>query len=226
MKLKQLNKRERLLAAGIMIVIILGGYGLLRFQPKYDEIQRLDQQKQATLNRLGNMDIPTEPTEEIDDINRELDDQENALKAIKESAEQIESQLAPLDSQELRVRISELARDSGIRIRINEALAPTPLKVVKASAKSRGKSDSVAFGEIIPPVTSGWVTRLSPGSMFQRPLQRLEVDGSYLALRRFIHGLDQLPYLVTVVRINIDKLEIAPIRGSSQLLKTEIVLAL
>jgi hypothetical protein len=225
-KLKQLNNRERLLAAGVIIVIILGGYGLLRFQPIYDDIQLLENQKQATLNRLGNMDIPSEPTEGIDDINRELDDQENALTAIRESAEQIESRLAPLDSQELKVRISELARDSGIRVRVNESLAPTPLKVAQSSSKKRGTNNSVDFGEIIPPVTSGWVTRLSPGSMFQRPLQRLEVDGSYLALRRFIHGLDQLPYVVTVVRLNIDKLDIAPFRGSSQILKTELVLAL
>jgi hypothetical protein len=224
--LKQLNKRERMLAAGIIVVIIVGGYGLLRFQPKYNDIQRLEQQKQSSMNRLAKMEIPREPTEEVDDINRELDDQEKALKAIRESAEQIESQLAPLDSQELKVRISELARDSGIRIRINEAMAPTPLKEVQSSSRKRKEKTTVSFGEIIPPVTSGWITRLSPGSMFQRPLQRLEVDGSYLALRRFIHGLDQLPYVVTVVRLNIDKLDIAPFRGSSQILKTELVLAL
>lgn len=226
MKLKQLNKRERMLAAGIIVVIILGGYGLIRFQPKFTDIQRLEQQKQSAMSRLSKMDIPTEPTEEVDDIIRELDDQEKALTVVRESAEQVESLLAPLDSQELKVRISELARDSGIRIRINEAMAPTPLKVVQSKSKKRGDNSSVAFGDIIPPVTAGWITRLSPGSMFQRPLQRLEVDGSYLSLRRFIHGLDQLPYVVTVVRINIDKQDIAPFRGSSQILKTELVLAL
>lgn len=225
MKIKQLNTRERILAAAIIVVIILGGYGLLRFDPKYTEIQRLEQQKQATLNRLAKMDIPTEPTEEVGEIKQKLDDQENALAAVRESAQQIESQLAPIDSQELKVRISELARDSGIRIRVNEALSPAPLKLNKNSGKRRKTSD-VEYGEIIPPATAGWITRMSPGSMFQRPLQRLEVDGSYLSLRRFIHGLDELPYLVTVVRINIDKLDIAPLRGSSQILKTELVLAL
>jgi len=222
-KLKQLNKRERILAACIIIVIVLGGYGFLRFQPKFDANQRLEQQKQATLNRLGKMDIPTEPTEGVDDIKDALDDQEKALVAIRESAEQIESQLAPLDSQELKVRISELARDSGIRIRVNQALNPQPLK---PAPTKRGSNEKAAFGEIIPPLGTGWVIRLSPGSMYQRPLQRLEVDGSYLSLRRFIHGLDQLPYLVTVVRINVEKLDIAPLRGNSQLLKTEMVLAL
>jgi uncharacterized membrane protein len=224
MNIRQLNNRERILAACIIVVIIVGAYGLVRFEPRYNDIQTLEQQKQATLNRLGNMDIPSEPTEEVEDINEKLDDQENAQQAIRESAEQIEDQLAPVDSQELKVRISELARDSGVRIRVNESLNPAPLKVNNSGR--RGSEPEESYGEIIPPVTAGWVTRMSPGSMFQRPLQRLELDGSYLALRRFIHGLDELPYLVTVVRLNIDKLAIAPLRGSSQILKTEMVLAL
>lgn len=226
MKLTQLNKRERILAACFLVVIVLGIYGLLRFEPRYSDIQMLEQQKESTLMRLGNMDIPTEPTEEVEDINEKLDDQENAQQAIKESAEQIETRLAPLDSQELKVRISELARDSGVRIRVNEALNPSPLKVNNYTGKRRKAEEEITYGEIIPPATAGWITRMSPGSMFQRPLQRLELDGSYLALRRFIHGLDELPYLVTVVRLNIDKLAIAPLRGSSQILKTELVLAL
>jgi cell division protein FtsB len=224
MNIKQLNKRERILAGCIIVVLVLGGYGLLRLDPKYTDIQRLEKQKQATTKRLANMDIPSEPQEEVEDIIDELDDQESALQAIKDSAQQVETSLAPMDSQELKVRISELARDSGVRIRVNEALNPAPLKL--SNAKKRSRDSEVAYGEIIPPVTSGWITRLSPGSMFQRPLQRLELDGSYLALRRFIHGLDELPYLVTVVRINIDKLAIAPLRGGSQILKTELILAL
>lgn len=218
MKLKQLNNRERALAGIILLVIVLSGYGLLRFEPRLENIQRLEQQKEATLNRLAKMDIPTEPQEGIDEIKRKLEDQKKALDAIRESAVQIEQQLAPVDSQELKVKISELARDSGIRIRVNEALRPQPLK----NNNRRGNEDN----EIIPPVTTGWITRMSPGSMFQRPLQRLEVDGSYLALRRFIHGLDELPYQVTVIRLNIEKLEISPFRGSSQMLKTEMILAL
>ncbi|EEF79673.1 hypothetical protein [Methylophaga thiooxydans] len=218
MKLKQLNNRERALAGIILLVIVLSGYGLLRFEPRLENIQRLEQQKEATLNRLAKMDIPTQPQEGIDEIKRELEDQQKALDAIRESAVQIEQQLAPVDSQELKVKISELARDSGIRIRVNEALRPQPLK----NNNRRGNDDN----EIIPPVTTGWITRMSPGSMFQRPLQRLEVDGSYLALRRFIHGLDELPYQVTVIRLNIEKLEISPFRGSSQMLKTEMILAL
>lgn len=219
MKIKQLNKREKLLAAAIIIAILLGGYGYLRFEPRVSEIDILDRQKEATLTRISTMEIPDEPQEEIDDIIAQLDDQEKALEAIKDNAGQIEMQLAPLDSQELRVRISELARDSGIRIRVNQALRTEPV----TSTNKRRAADNE---EIIVPPSAGWIKRLSPGSMYARPLQRLEIDGDYPSLRRFIHGLENLPYQVTVVRMNIEKLEVAPLRGMSQLLKTELVLAL
>lgn len=217
MKLKQLNNRELLLAGIILVVIIIAAYGFFRFEPRLEQIQSLERQKQATIVRLSKMEIPNEPQEGIEEIKRELEDQQKALDVIRDSAVQLEQQLAPLDSQELKVRISELARDSGIRIRVNESLRPQPIE---------NKKQTEGGKEIIPPVTAGWVTRMSPGSMFERPLQRLEVDGSYLALRRFIHGLDELPYQVTVIRLNIDKLEISPFRGSAQMLKTEMILAL
>lgn len=219
MNIKQLNKREKLLAAAVIVVILLGGYGYLRFEPRVSEIDLLEKQKENTLNRIATMEIPDEPQEQIDEIIAQLDDQEKALEAIKDNAGQIEMQLAPLDSQELRVRISELARDSGIRIRVNQPLRPEP---VTNETKRHATDDT----EIIVPPAAGWIKRLSPGSMYARPLQRLEIDGDYPSLRRFIHGLDNLPYQVTVVRMNIEKLEVAPLRGMSQLLKTELVLAL
>lgn len=224
MKVKQLNNKEKGMAIAIIIILLLGGYGYLRFQPKMSEVDSIERQKQATLNRISTMEIPDEPQEKIDEIIAALDDQEKAQEAIEDNAARIEMQLAPVDSQELRVRISELARDSGIRIRVNETLRPAPIS--NASAGNRRTKAADTDKEINVPVEAGWVTRLAPGSMFHRPLQRLEIDGDYPSLRRFIHGLDDLPYQVTVVRMNIEKLDISPLRGMSQLLKTELVLAL
>ncbi len=224
MKIKQLNKKEKSMAVAIIIILLLGGYGYLRFQPLMSEIDSLERQKQATLNRISTMEIPDEPQEKIDEIIAALDDQEKAQEAIEDNAARIEMQLAPVDSQELRVRISELARDSGIRIRVNEVLRQEPVRI--ASNNNRRTTAANADKEVNVPIEAGWIKRLAPGSMFQRPLQRLEIDGDYPSLRRFIHGLDDLPYQVTVVRMNIEKLDISPLRGMSQLLKTELVLAL
>lgn len=224
MKTRQLNTRERILAAVIVVFILLGGYGYLRFQPKTSEIESMVFQKETTLDRIAKLEIPQEPQEKIDEINSQLDDQEKAQAAIEANAAQIEMQLAPVDSQELRVRISELARDSGVRIRVNETLRPEPLQITALANNNRGTE--TIDKEVLPPASMGWLKRMAPGSIFQRPLQRLEIDADYLSLRRFIHGLDDLPYQVTVIRMNVEKLDVAPLRGMSQLLKSELVLAL
>ena len=62
--------------------------------------------------------------------------------------------------------------------------------------------------------------------MFHRPMHRLVLEGDYESLRKFIHGLDDLAWQVTVVRFNIEKMPTAPIRGYAQKLKSELVLAL
>ncbi|MCX4189164.1 hypothetical protein [Methylophaga sp. OBS3] len=223
MTIKQLNQREKILAIVILIVLLIGGYVSLRFEPRLTEIEKLNNQKDATLTRISKLEIPEEPRESIAEINAELDDLEKALIAIKENAKQIEEQLAPIDSQELRVRISELARDSGIRIRVNQVFKAEPISIVEKNGRPK---EPVTKQELIPPYEFSWINKLAPNSMFHRPMQRLEIDADYPSLRRFIHGLDNLPYQVTVVRMNIEKLEVAPLRGMSQLLKSELVLAL
>lgn len=219
MNIKHLNTREKLLAAAIIVVMVLGSYAYLRFEPRLTQIELLEAQREKTLLRISTMEIPDEPQEQVDEIIAQLDDQEKALEAIKDNARQVEMLLAPVDSQELRVRISELARDSGIRIRVNQTFR---VDRVTTSSKRAPAKDV----EIIVPPSAGWTKRLAPGSMYVRPMQRLEIDGDYPSLRRFIHGLEDLPYQVTVVRINVEKLDVAPLRGMSQLLKTELVLAL
>lgn len=223
MKIKQLNKREKLMAGVIISIVLLSGYGYLRFEPRLSGIDRLTAQKDGTLNRIATLEIPEEPLESMEQLKLELDDLEKALQAIEENSQQIEAQLAPVDSQELKLRISELARDSGIAIKINEVFRVDP---ITPSQNSNRETDKQNNKEILPPFELNWVKKLAPNSMFHRPLQRVVIDADYTSLRRFIHGLDNLPYRVTVVRINIEKLDYAPLRGMSQLLKTELVLAL
>lgn len=223
MKIKQLNKREKLMAGVIISIVLLSGYGYLRFEPRLSGIDRLTAQKDGTLNRIATLEIPEEPLESMEQLKLELDDLEKALQAIEENSQQIEAQLAPVDSQELKLRISELARDSGIAIKINEVFRVDP---ITPSQNSNREADKQNNKEILPPFELNWVKKLAPNSMFHRPLQRVVIDADYTSLRRFIHGLDNLPYRVTVVRINIEKLDYAPLRGMSQLLKTELVLAL
>ncbi|WAK03177.1 hypothetical protein [Methylobacter sp. YRD-M1] len=242
MKRPDLNNREQLLAALAVVAIVAGGYGFLRFLPANRVIADLTQSAEATQNRLLKTEIPEEPVEDIDRLMAQLDDQERAMALIRSQAEALEQQLAPFDSQEMIVSISQLARESQVRIRVNEAMtvqaqgnapvaaANTNNKTSKKKAKNAKNKPKAADDSqnqpVILPETAGWIARMSPGTMFHRPLQRIELEGSYTAIWQFIHGLDQLPYQVTVLRLKIGKAPTPAPAGYPQTLVSELVLAL
>lgn len=76
------------------------------------------------------------------------------------------------------------------------------------------------------PATASWVARMSPGTLFARPMQRLELEGSYAEIRQFIYGLSELSYQVTVLKINISKGPNEIPAGYAQKLVSELILAL
>ena len=76
MNLRELNKRERRLELAIGVVVILGSYGLLRYQSAKDNIESLQKQVLATQIRIAELEIPEESDEVIEDILDQLDAQE------------------------------------------------------------------------------------------------------------------------------------------------------
>jgi hypothetical protein len=239
-KRPDLSNREQLLAALAIVAVVAGGYGFLRFLPANKVIADLAQSAEATENRLLKTTIPEEPVEDIDRLMAQLDDQERAMALIRSQAEALEQRLAPFDSQEMIVSISQLARETQVRIRVNEALkvqaqgnapaAATDTNNKKSKKKAKNaKNKPQAADESLPvilPETAGWIARMSPGTVFHRPLQRIELEGSYMAIRQFIHGLDELPYQVTVLRLKIGKAPTLAPAGYPQALVSELVLAL
>jgi hypothetical protein len=239
-KRPDLNNREQLLAALAIAAVVAGGYSFLRFLPANRVIADLAQSAEATQNRLLKTEIPEEPIEDIDRLMAQLDDQERAMALTRTQAEALEQQLAPFDSQEMIVSISQLARESQVRIRVNEALkvqaqgnapvaAANNKKSKKRTKNTKNKpkaADESQDQPVILPETAGWIARMSPGTVFHRPLQRIELEGSYTAIRQFIHGLDELPYRVTVLRLKIGKAPTLAPAGYPQALVSELVLAL
>lgn len=230
MKRSHLSNREQLLSALVIVAIVAGAYGLLRYRPVDERIGQLQKSAESTQKRLLKARLPDEPLENVEELTAQLDDLERAMALVREQAETMQLRLAPFDSQELKVRISQLARDSGVRIRSNEKLQP-PLqtatsKNAKRVAKKRGKIDDKPKEPLILPETSGWIARMSSGTMFHRPMQRIELEGSYMAIRKFVHGLDDLSYQVTVLKLNIEKLPLSSPAGYPQALLAKLVLAL
>ncbi len=232
MKLSNINTREQLLIGLVMIVLILGSYTLFRFIPEQKSITSLVKKAEKTERKLLRNRLPDEPTENLDDLVEQLNDQEQAIALIKTSAETMQNRLASFDSQELKVRISQLATSNRVRIKTNEVLKTLPQSTALVSNKKKNKNKKKArttpkaTSNVILPASMSWIARMSPNTMFYRPMQRLELEGDYQSLRQFIHGLDDLPWQVTVIRLRLEQLPTSVPAGYPQPLSAELVLAL
>lgn len=237
MKLPHLSNREQLLIALSVCVIFVGAYVWLRFMPANRAIGELRQAAEATAQRARTTVIPDEPEEDLARLDQQLREQEELMAALKSQSDSAERRLAPLDSQLLIVDISRVARNAQVHVRVNEdykalPAAATPAGPAPAGKKARKKQAAQAAAAAapaeptMPPLSEGWIARMSAGSAYARPLRRLEVEGSYMALNRFIHDLDALPFHVAVLRISIEKMPVLSMPGYPQALLAELVLAL
>lgn len=225
-KLGKLKQSEQILIAITLTVIILGGYSLLRFIPEYQNISDLARSAERTERKLLKARVPDEPDENAQQLLAELDDQEQALQLLNEMSANVQQHLAPEDSQELRVLVSQLARDLKVRITANERIKATPTARKVIAKKKRQQAKPAIEKDIIFPANYSWLERMAPNSLYSRPLQRIELAGQYRSIRAFIHEIGNLPWQVTVVRLKLEKQPITPLRGYAQALKAELVLAL
>jgi hypothetical protein len=213
-----------------MTVLLLGGYAFLGIVPEQKAIAKLIKEKQATELKLLKARIPHEPEENLDDILVQLEDQKSAIELIASEAENIESKLAPFDSQQLKVQISQLATSLGVRIKVTETFKTIPQKSTQPTTqqkkKNRNTVQTPVQSEAILPETMSWIARMSEGTMFYRPLTRYVIEGDFQKIQQFIFSLDDLPWQVTVLRINISKSAMPVPIGMAEYLDVDLVLAL
>lgn len=226
MTLSKLTKIEQILLATVILVLLLGSYSFFRFIPENSAIGKLQRQATKTEQQLHSAQIPDEPEQSVEELLKELDEKEQVLAMTQTMADSVSQRLASFGSQQLKVSISELARNTGVRIRTNEAFQTiTKVKVNKAKSKAKAKAIA-AKTDLILPANYSWIERMSQKTVFHRPIQRLVLEGDYQSLRAFVHGLENLEWQVTVVRFNLEIMPAAPLRGYAQQLKSELVLAL
>ncbi|MBW6453158.1 MAG: hypothetical protein K0A92_05165, partial [Methyloprofundus sp.] len=211
MKRLQLNPREQWLSALVISFVILGGYALLRFIPANNEIAGLEEKIKKTQYKLLKTQVSEEPDEDVEALRTELDKIKTDIAEINEMSSNLTQRLAPFDSQSLKLEISQLAKRSKVFIRRNEKMQVDNVLPNQANKNYRKKKQKqkqpsqTLTQDLILPESADWVRRMSPGTLFYRPMQRVELVGSFLGIRQFIHGLSDLSYQVTVVKINIKK---------------------
>ncbi|MBE0440363.1 MAG: hypothetical protein IBX57_11545 [Gammaproteobacteria bacterium] len=231
MTLPKLTNREQLLFGLALTVLILGGYGLFGFMPETKAIADLNKAMKATEIKLLKAEIPDEPEEDLDDLIIQLEDQKQTMALIEQEAQAIESSLAPFNSQQIIVQISQLAKAQNLRVKETEAyktIAQNQTQPARTNTKTKRKQATQAPppSDVILPETMSWIARMSEGTMFYRPMQRYVLEGDYQKIVQFVYELDNLPWEVTIVRLKISKSATTVPFGMAQQLDAELVLTL
>ena len=218
MSLKKMSRREHVLviiAWGILIGMV---YVPFRYLPSLKETKGLIEETEKTWAKQKEIKLPKEPPEDPELLEKERMEAERSLTGMRTAIASLEGAFAPVDSPEvlhgLQVEISDLARASGVRvlgIKPYEPKSP-PAQGVKQSVPDTSGSKGSVYG--------------SGGTPYPRPMRRLEAATSYGGFKRFIRGLNNLHWRVTVAEFTLEKAEPAKRGPGGEPLTVTLILAL
>lgn len=269
MNFSKLSPREQTLALMVALVMVGMLYGLLRLKPALADLEALHSDTKGMEAKITATEIPEPPDTSPEDLKKETEAINAQMAALMAEVEAMQSRFAPADSQDLQIRISEIARKSLVRIRDRKAFgiatgvggaSPNSVGGLKQAKKERkaarraakkaaqeaksGKKPAIASPEkkvadAANPVTPleeikfpepggphDMASLLSTDGKTKRPLQQLVIEGDFAGLRNFLAGLEQLPWLVTVVKMDVTVSGKEPPPGLPQPLTATLVISL
>lgn len=243
MKLATMTTREQVLVLVAAAVLLGGGYGLLRYRPALKSLSEMQAQTKQTEERLKTTAIPNAPDEDPDELHEQMAEADEKLAAAKARIAELEENLPPADAQEVKLKISELAQAARLLVRENEAYKPgaavvtaagggnarAARRAARAAARANAAAPSATNAAAPLPATPGigleMMERYTQPD-YNRPLQRLSLEGYYLDIRYFLDELQKLPWQVTVAQIQLET-DTRPIEpGMPQPLRATLILAL
>jgi hypothetical protein len=242
MNLRNISTREQILIFIVALTVVAGGYGFLRYRPALKALAELQASNITTADRAKNAVIPEVPIEDPDELKEAFADAETELAATQLSMTDVEQRLAPIDSQELRLSISDVANNAGVRIRENVPylvqrtakaaagdVAPArklSKRQQRAAARAGGVAPAGAAVVAAAPKDGELIYRLVNDLDEPRPFQRMSIEGNFSQIQRFVNELGKLTSMVTVAQIQIDLSAQTPPSGYPQPLVVTMILAL
>lgn len=243
----KLSNREQVLIFIVITTFVAGGYGLFRFVPQFKKLSELQSAIAKNQEKIKSPVFPEEPLEELDDLQEKLEDLQQVLADKRITLDSAEKNLAPTDSQEMILKISEAARAAGVRVTESVPYlvqrkggdAETQTNKPKISKRAQRKLDREAKkkarqnGGGAQASTSGGVPkegeliyRLVNELDNPRPFQRISVDGSFTDLQKFIQSVRSMSWQATIVKLDIDVAIQTPPQGLPQPITARMIVAM
>lgn len=247
MLFEKLSDREQVLIFIVIATFIGGGYGLLRVAPEMKHLAELQITVDKNKARLNNPQIPDEPEDQVEDLQETLEELAPELSISKVALENAQKNLAPADSQEMILKISEAARLAGVKVTetvpyvvqrknatvVSEAHKPRLSKRAQRKADRQARKNAQKAGAAPAPVNASGgnpqegelIYRLVNDLDTPRPFQRLSVEGNFAEVQKFIQALRAIQWQATVVKLDIDVAIQTPPQGLPQPITARMLVA-
>lgn len=256
MNLSKMTLREQILVLLAVLVIVGGAYGGLRFYPANKAIADIQKNTQMMDTAMKTGTIPDEPFEDAEELKLDIRELELELADAGNMMASVTQKLSPGDTTEVRLEISEAARQALVRINANEeyrvmvpAPAGAPISPAAANAQPKKRLGDAAqrrqreaaraarqasrysgaargIASVSPEQATELIRKMAINGPMERPMQRLTMEGTYAALMRFIQSLDEMNKMATIVQLQLMPAAKAPPPGYNQRLTATMVLAL
>ncbi|MFA7349887.1 MAG: hypothetical protein WC009_03950 [Methylotenera sp.] len=245
MALDKISNREQVLIFIVAATFVAGGYGLLRFVPQTKQLAELQATVKVNQDKIKNPNFPDEPGEDAEDLQEKLEDLEGVMVNARANLDALEKNLAPTDSQEMVLKISEAARASGVRVienvpylvqskdgeAANQANKPRLTKRAQKKLNRAARANALKTGVVASaaggiPKEGELIYRLVNELETARPFQRISVEGNFSDLQKFIQSVRSMPWQATIVKLDIDVAIQTPPQGMPQPITARMIIAI
>lgn len=245
MVMSNMTTREQIMVLLIVGAIVGGVYGVMRYAPQQKNLNVLVAALEKQLDHINNPKFPEVPSEDVETLKEKAENKEQALTNLRAQVESYEQNLAPTESQDVLLKISEAARTAGVKVIESVPYLVVRKDEVTSDAKPKRKMSSRkrrALAKInkkrnIPVLQGAGMVGAIPkeGELIDRlvneldearPLQRVTVEGAFTNLQQFIQSLQAMPWLLTVVKLDIDVNIQTPPQGIPQPIMAKMIIAM
>lgn len=252
MRFKNLPQKYQWLLIACVLLCFFVVYAKARLIPFYQEVAAQGKQLDIDRKLLKAPNIPEEPYEDSTFLAGELSELKKELAGVAGQAANLEQRLAPVDSQDVLLKISEVARSSRVKVVQNlpylvqrrvmidvQTGQPTNKKMSKAEERAqlkklrqqakRAKKNAAQFGGVVGAITreGELMDKMVNDFAEARPFQEVKIEGTFDNLKTFIQSMQAMPWQVTIVKLDIDVIQVqkAP-QGLPQLLSAKMIVGM
>jgi hypothetical protein len=144
MDLNHLSAKQQWALLLTLAILLASPYAIKRFWPAYQTLAQNQQRLAKDQDTIKNPKFPESPAEDEEDILADLEDLEMDMQSLRSQTNELQSRIAPIDSQDVLLELSAAARLSNVNIIENVPYMVQRVAKAEDKTKPAGKAKAAA----------------------------------------------------------------------------------